>query len=89
MRRERIKDRRRRRLVKEYEIRRGSMKGLLKSDLIENRIKEKIKEELKKMPVDSAKERVRNRCVETGRGRGVIRGIKLSRMEVRRIFKRI
>ena len=50
---------------------------------LEERVR--ISMQLARMPRNGAKVRVRNRCVLTGRGRGVYRFCNLSRIEFRRM----
>ncbi|MCY4414147.1 MAG: 30S ribosomal protein S14 [Alphaproteobacteria bacterium] len=50
---------------------------------IEERVR--ISMQLAKMPRNGARVRVRNRCVLTGRGRGVYRFCGLNRIELRRM----
>ena len=75
----------RRRLVKKYENRRVKLKDLvMKKDLsLEDRLK--IQSKLNDLPRNSAKIRVRNRCLLTGRTRGTYRKFGLSRIKIREL----
>jgi small subunit ribosomal protein S14 len=77
------KNTRRRRLVKKYAGKRARLRAIVhdKKLPIEDRFAATLK--LAKVPRNSAKERVRNRCELTGRPRGNYRKLKLSRIALR------
>ena len=77
------KNTRRRRLVKKYAGKRARLRAIVhdKKLPIEDRFAATLK--LAKVPRNSAKERVRNRCELTGRPRGTYRKLKLSRIALR------
>jgi small subunit ribosomal protein S14 len=77
------KNARRRRLVKKYAGKRARLRAIVhdKKLPIEDRFAATLK--LAKVPRNSAKERVRNRCELTGRPRGTYRKLKLSRIALR------
>jgi small subunit ribosomal protein S14 len=79
------RDRQRRVVVQEYEGRRKALKGLIKNEIISEEVRICAKEELEKLPRDSSAVRVRNRCVVSGRGRGVYRKLKVSRIVLRKM----
>lgn len=73
----------RRRLVDKYDARRTKLKAEIndRDKPLEDRIGSIIK--LSKLPRNSAKGRVRNRCVLTGRPRGFYRKFEMSRIALR------
>jgi small subunit ribosomal protein S14 len=73
----------RRRLVDKYDARRTKLKAEIndRDKPLEGRIGSIIK--LSKLPRNSAKGRVRNRCVLTGRPRGFYRKFEMSRIALR------
>ena len=75
-----VRDKKRRLLFKKYEIRRIILKSLLRNNLLNFNEKNCINFLLNKYPRNSLRIRIRNRCILTGRGRGVIRKFRLSRI---------
>ena len=73
------------RLVKKYEAQRNRLKAMANnSDLpMDERFQARLK--LAKLPRNSAKVRVQNRCAVTGRPRGVYRKFKMSRIALREL----
>jgi len=74
------RDKKRRNLYKKYEMRRLILKSLLYSDGLKEYEKNFIQYLLKRIPRDSSLVRIRNRCILTGRGRGVFTKFRLSRI---------
>ena len=76
------REKKRIKLQKKYALKRAT---LLKKYQIEKNfnIKLKVHSEIQKLPRNSAKTRIRNRCWKTGRPRGVFRDFGLSRHVVR------
>ncbi len=74
------RDKKRRNLYKKYEMRRLILKSLLYSDGLKEYEKNFIQYLLKRIPRDSSLVRIRNRCILTGRGRGVLTKFRLSRI---------
>ena len=79
------KNKRRERMVKKYASRRAALKAI-----IENRqlpMDERFKAQLKlaKLPRNSSKSRVRNRCCISGRPRGYYRKLGMSRIAMREL----
>lgn len=79
------KDKKRRILVKKTENKRIALKAIQKNQIIEPKIRllatielTKLKEKYKISPI-----KVRNRCILTGRSRGVINYLKISRIMIR------
>ena len=72
------REKKRIRLEKKYSLKRAH---LLTAYLNENNFNEKLKiqRRLQKLPRNSAKVRIRNRCWKTGRPRGIFRDFGLSR----------
>jgi len=79
------KDERRRRLAKQYRSRREKLKAIVmnKDTQMEDRFAAVMK--LAKLPRDGSRVRQRNRCLLTGRPRGVYRKFKLCRIKLREL----
>src|ERR1700733_13003479 len=79
------KDKRRRRLAKQYRARREKLKAIImnKETPMEDRFTAVMK--LAKIPRNSARVRQRNRCLLTGRPRGVYSKFKLCRIKIREL----
>ena len=79
------RNRKRSRLAKKYEGQRQRLKEIADNrDLpMEERFQARLK--LAKLPRNSAKVRVQNRCAVTGRPRGVYRKFKMSRIALREL----
>ena len=73
------------RLVKKFLKKRENLKKIIKNKKLslEERFAAQLK--LAKMPRNSAKVRIRNRCEITGRPRGVYRKLKISRIALREL----
>ena len=73
------------RLVKKFKTKRDSLKKIInnKSLPLDERFKAQLK--LAKLPRNSAKIRIRNRCEITGRPHGVYRKLKISRIALREL----
>ena len=80
-----IKDYKRRCLFKRYEIRKNLLKSVLYSETLSNLESNYIRYLLKKYPNDSSKVRIRNRCIMSGHGRGVLSKVALSRVSFKKI----
>lgn len=80
-----VKDQRKRKLEQRYRTQRAELKKIIidedKTD--EERFEASVK--LNKLPRNSSKVRLRNRCILTGRGRGVYRQFGLSRIKFREL----
>ena len=70
-------------LVKKYAKKRAELKKIIKNKKLE--LSERFAAQLKlnKLPKNSAKIRVRNRCEVSGRPHGVYRKLKISRIALR------
>ena len=73
----------RQKMSKQYEAKRSALKAVIydKSSPMEEKFNAMLK--LAKLPRNSSKVRVRNRCELTGRPRGYYRKFKLSRIALR------
>ena len=73
------------RLVKKYEKKREALKKIIKNKKLplDERFKAQLK--LTKLPKNSSKIRIRNRCAITGRPHGVYRKLKISRIALREL----
>ena len=72
-------------LVKKYAKKRAELKKIIKNKKLE--LSERFAAQLKlnKLPKNSAKERIRNRCEVSGRPHGVYRKLKISRIALRQL----
>ena len=77
------KNLKRMKLVKKYEKKRAALKKIIKNKKLE--LSERFEAQLKlnKLPKNSAKARIRNRCEVSGRPHGVYRKLKISRIALR------
>ncbi len=77
------KNNRRRKMAKNAAAKRAKLKAIVmdKKVSIEDRFEAVLK--LSKLPRNSAKERIRNRCEVTGRPRATYRKLKMSRLALR------
>jgi len=73
----------RRKLITTYELQRLQYKSLIKDFSVPKELKSIFISKLNKLPRNSSKTRMRNRCILSGRGRGVYRFCKLSRIALR------
>jgi small subunit ribosomal protein S14 len=73
------------RLVKQYAAKREALKAIANDQNVplEERYEARLK--LAKLPRNSSKVRIRNRCVLTGRPRGFYRKLKMSRIALREL----
>ncbi len=79
------RDRKRIRLVQKYEKKRAELKSIIVGVDSSYDEKEDARVKLQKLPRDSSKSRIRNRCSLTGRPHGYYRKFGLSRNELRRL----
>ena len=77
------KDKKRRKLVSKYEFKRSALKSMLYNCNFPITFRWKAGFELSKLPRDSSRLRLKNRCTLTTRGKGVSRAFKISRIELR------
>ena len=76
---------RRRKLVKQYAAKREALRKIARDQSVpmEERFDAQLK--LAKLPRNSSPNRVRNRCVMSGRPRGFYRKLKMSRIALREL----
>lgn len=79
------KDKRRRKLFKKYENKRRELKAIIYNKENSMELRNKAQIALSKLPKDSSKIRIKNRCILTGRSKGVFRYFKLSRIQLRQL----
>ena len=78
-----VKNLRRRQISERYKSKRLELKKILKDPNASQKEKSIARIKIEKMPRDSNPNRIRNRCVVTGRPRGVYRKFGLSRITFR------
>jgi len=77
------RDMKRRALYEQHEMERSNLRYLKKNDILPSAVRKKAAEDLESLPRDSSITRVRNRCVLTDRGRGLVGRFRISRMMFR------
>ena len=82
------RDKKRRRLVKKYANKRAALKAIIKDQSIPADERFQATLALAKLPRNSAKVRVRNRCALSGRPHGYYRKFNLSRIALRDLASR-
>ena len=80
-----IKDSKKRALYAKYELKRVQLSALIQDSGVPEKLKAQCVLNLNDLPRNSSKSRVRNRCLLTGRGRGVYRFCRLSRIKIREL----
>ena len=79
------KNNRRIKLSDKYFKKRNSLKEIIMNKKLTLEERFKAQQKLSKLPRNSAKTRVRNRCQITGRPHGVYRKLKISRIALRQL----
>ena len=79
------KNLRRIKLVKKYAKKRAALKKIINNKKLELSQRFEAQLKLNKLPKNSSKIRVRNRCQITGRPHGVYRKLKISRIALRKL----
>ena len=79
------KNNRRIKLSDKYYKKRKSLKKIIMDKKVSLEERFKAQQKLSKLPRNSAKNRVRNRCQITGRPHGVYRKLKISRIALRQL----
>ena len=79
------KNNRRVKLSDKYFKKRNSLKKIIMNKKLTLEERFKAQQKLSKLPRNSAKTRVRNRCQITGRPHGVYRKLKISRIALRQL----
>ncbi len=77
------REEKRKQLVKKYDVKRKSLKEIIRDPNASFEDKESAQLQLQKLPRDSSASRVRNRCNLTGRPHGYYRKFGLSRNKLR------
>lgn len=77
------REQRRVRMVARYAVKRAALKEIIASSASSYEERVSALEKLQKMPRDSAKVRLRNRCARTGRPKGFYRKFGLARNKLR------
>ncbi len=75
----------RKKLVKRHAEKRAELKAIVKNEALPLEERFQASMQLSKLPRNSSKVRVRNRCRVTGRPRGVYRKFELSRITLREL----
>jgi small subunit ribosomal protein S14 len=81
----RVKEDKRKKLTKKYEKVRRELRATAVNMKLSEDERQIARTKLNKLPKNSAKERIRNRCVLTGRPRGVLAKFGLSRNMFRKL----
>lgn len=71
--------------VKKFEQKRLVLKALLMNTALTSNLKFELQNKLAKLPKNSSKTRVHNRCVITGRGHGIFNLYNLSRIQIKNL----
>ncbi len=79
------KNNRRRKLVDQYAAKRVELKAIARDSTRQPEERFAARMKLAKLPRNSAKTRIRNRCEITGRPRGYYRKFRMSRIAVREL----
>ena len=74
------RDQNRRTLVLKNQLKRIQYKSIIKNFSIPGNGKDEYVSKLNKIPRNSSKVRIKNRCIKTGRGKAVYRLFRLSRI---------
>lgn len=79
------KNKKRIKLAKKYEAKRKKLKKILMDKKVNLNARFEAAQKLAKLPKNSAKIRIRNRCEITGRPHGYYRKLKMSRIALREL----
>ena len=79
------RDKKRRFLFSKHELKRLELASLIQDLTVSKEIRYKSLQELNKLPRNSSRIRIKNRCVLTGRGHAVLRFCSLSRLKFREL----
>jgi small subunit ribosomal protein S14 len=82
------KNNRRKKLSEKGEAKRAELRKIITDESVADEDRDNAMMKLQKMPRDTSRIRVRNRCEITGRPRGVYRNFKLSRITFRELAHR-
>ena len=78
-----LKNQKRIETVKRYAAKRAELNAIIRSSASSEEDKEEARAKIRKLPRDSSPTRIRNRCVISGRPRGVYSKFGLSRIALR------
>ena len=79
------RDKKRRILYKQFEPKRRVLKSIIYNHGISNEQRSEAQSALCKLPRNSSRTRIKNRCVVTGRSKGVYKYFKISRIQLRNL----
>ena len=77
------RDKKRRKLVKKFEKKRLKLKLQIRKNYNQGLDISFLNLELSKLPKNSCKVRIRNRCIITGRSNSIYRSFKISRIKIK------
>lgn len=77
------RDKKRRSIFSEYELKRLELTSIIQDLTFSKEKRYRSLKELNKLPRNSSKIRIKNRCILTGRGHSVLRFCGLSRLKFR------
>lgn len=80
-----VKNNKRRQLAEKYEAKRAELRKIIASADASDEDRDNAQIKLQKMPRDTSRIRIRNRCEMTGRPRAYYRDFKLSRIALREL----
>lgn len=80
-----VKNNKRKQLVEKFEAKRAELRKIIANANASDEERDNAQIKLQKMPRDTSRIRVRNRCELTGRPRAVYRDFKLSRIALREL----
>ncbi|KAE8038747.1 hypothetical protein FH972_011224 [Carpinus fangiana] len=83
-----IHDNQRRQLAAKYELKHKLFKAFLRDPALPAEAREQMQLKLAKLPRNSSFTRIRNRCIFTGRPRGVYQLFRMSRIVFRELASR-
>nr|YP_010191904.1 ribosomal protein S14 [Dictyostelium intermedium]DAZ85366.1 TPA_asm: ribosomal protein S14 [Dictyostelium intermedium] len=81
------KDKERREIYKNTEKMKNMYKMLRRNELLDQETRNYFNMKLIGSPKDSSISRIKNRCIETGRSRGIISAYRISRLRFREYMK--
>ena len=79
------RDKRRRLILLQFQLKRLQCKTVSQDLNLSRSIKKRVESKRALFPRNSSQSRIRNRCIITGRSRGVLRFCNLSRIRVRNL----
>ena len=79
------RDKKRRILYSKYEIQRNTLKAMIRDFTLSKILKFQYMQELNNLPRNSALNRIRNRCIMTGRSKSNYQFFKISRITFREL----